>query len=205
MPASALNFSEMPEYVLGPGQVVERTMPIELAEAEVPDLIRIYAREGHDALRVGRKMKAFRGKSKGDSSLNAIMELVDFRFRQTPGHPLRDKEKEARTELGRIWFAMVDERLAVRCVAQDAAPTRMSGMLTWVLWDGACLEIFGINRGQTGMLGQNIAQIFAIPGIRAIPGTCIIGRPMAYRLWFERVLAQTAQAAAEALGAGSVT
>ena len=54
-----------------------------------------------------------------------------------------------------------------------------------MIQDGACLEIFGINRGETGLLGQNIAQIFAIPGIRAIPGTSIIGKPMAYRLWHD--------------------
>jgi hypothetical protein len=169
--------------MLDPGQVVERTMPVELVDAQVNDLIRIYAREGRDALRVGRKMKAPRGKSKGDNSLAAVMDLVNFRFKQTPGNPLLDKEDPQATEMGRIWFAMVDEKLVLRCEASDAAPSRPGGRWTWNLWEGACLEVFGVNRGQKGVSGENIAQIFLIPGVRAVADTSILGKPMAYRLW----------------------
>jgi hypothetical protein len=183
VPGSIVRFPETPEYILDPGQVIERTMPIELVTAQVNDLIRIYAREGTDALRLGRKMKAPRGKSKGDDSLAAVMELVDFRFKQTPGQPLLDKEDPKSAEMGRIWFAMVDDKLVLRVVAFDAAPSRPGGRWTWNLWEGSCLEVFGVNRGQKGVMGENIAQIFIIPGIRAVPGTCITGKPMAYRLW----------------------
>ena len=183
VPGSIVRFTETPEFMLDPGQVIERTMPIELAEAQVNDLIRVYAREGRDALRVGRKMRAPRGKSKGDTSLAAIMELVDFRFKQTPGNPLLDKEDPKATELGRIWFAMMDDKLVLRVVAMDTAPSRPGGRWTFNLWEGACLEVFGVNRGQKGISGENIAQVFLIPGVRAIPGTCIIGKPMGYRLW----------------------
>ena len=185
VPGSIVRFPETPEYMLDPGQVIERQMPIELVEAQVNDLIRVYAREGRDALRLGRKMKAPRGKSKGDASLAAVMELVDFRFKQTPGHPLLDKEDPKDTEMGRIWFAMMDEKLVLRVVAFDAAPSRPGGRWTWNLWEGACLEVFGVNRGRTGLMGESIAQIFLIPGIRAVRGTSIVGRPMAYRLWFD--------------------
>ena len=185
VPGSIVRFPETPEYMLDPGQVIERTMPIELSEAQVNDLIRVYAREGRDALRLGRKMKAPRGKSKGDGSLAAVMELVDYRFKQTPGHPLRDKEDPKGTEMGRIWFAMMDEKLVLRVVAYDASPSRPGGRWTWNLWEGACLEIFGVNRGRTGMMGESIAQIFLIPGIRAVAGTSILGRPMAFRLWYD--------------------
>ena len=183
VPGSIVRFPETPEYMLDPGQVIERTMPIELVEAQVNDLIRIYAREGRDALRVGRKMRAPRGKSKGDTSLAAVMELVDFRFKQTPGNPLLDKEDPQATEMGRIWFAMMDDKLVLRVVAFDAAPSRPAGRWTWNLWEGACLEVFGVNRGQKGVSGENIAQVFLIPGVRAIPNTSIIGKPMGYRLW----------------------
>jgi hypothetical protein len=171
--------------MLDPGQVIERVMPIELVRAQVHDLIRVYAREGRDALRVGKKMRAPRGKSKGDDSLAAVMQLVDFRFKQTPGATLLDKEdpNPQPAENGRIWFAMVDDRLVLRVVAFDAAPSQCSGRWTWNLWESSCLEVFGVNRGQKGMLGENIAQIFLIPGVKAIPDTSIIGKPMAYRLW----------------------
>jgi len=185
VPGSIVHFPETPEYMLDPGQVIERTMPIELTDAQVNDLIRVYAREGRDALRLGRKMRAPRGKSKGDGSLAAVMELVAFRFKQTPGHPLLDKEDPEFTEMGRIWFAMVDDKLVLRVVAFDAAPSRPGGRWTWNLWEGACLEVFGVNRGQSGMMGESIAQIFLIPGIRAVSGTSIVGRPMAYRLWYD--------------------
>jgi len=185
VPGSIVRFPETPEYMLDPGQVIERQMPIELVKAEVNDLIRVYAREGRDALRLGRKMRAPRGKSKGDGSLDAVMELVDFRFKQTPGQVLEDKEDPKFAEMGRIWFALVDEKLVLRVVAFDAAPSRPGGRWTWNLWEGACLEIFGVNRGRSGMMGESIAQIFCIPGIRAIRGTSIVGRPMAYRLWFD--------------------
>ena len=183
VPGSILRFPETPEYMLDPGQAIERTMPVELVNARVNDLIRIYAREGRDALRVGRKMQAPRGKSNGDNSLAAVMDLVNFRFKQTPGHPLLDKEDPQATEMGRIWFAMMDEKLILRVVAFDAAPSRPSGRWTWNLWEGACLEVFGVNRGQEGVPGENIAQIFLIPGVKAIPGTSILGKPMAFRLW----------------------
>ena len=183
VPGSIVRFPETPEYMLDPGQVIERTMPIELVKAQVNDLIRVYAREGRDALRVGRKMRAPRGKSKGDTSLAAVIELVDFRFKQTPGNPLLDKEDPKATEMGRIWFAMMDDKLVLRVVAMDTAPVRPGGRWTWNLWEGACLEVFGVNRGQKGVSGENIAQIFLIPGVRAIRGTSIIGKPMGYRLW----------------------
>ena len=183
LPASSLRFTETPEYYLDPGQVIERALSFEMLDARSKDLVRIYSRESREAFTVGRKVRAPKGKSSGDDSLDAIMELVDFRFNQTPGYPLLESEGYSGEEMGRIWFAMIDDMLIIRCKACDAAPSRKSGRWTWNLWEGSSLEVFGVNRGEQGRQGENIAQIFLVPGVRAIPGTSLLGRPMAYRLW----------------------